>query len=314
MLKFHRVAVCVALIVITGSVLGRAPGSGAAPTAHATFDFTNPARNLAGPRYALSSGECTGRGAGGFIDTHCSSPCYPSYVVRPNGSTEFPLSNSVACTTYTLAAVNVAQAHEHARTIVLPTNYYHLTVPEQLFVLTDLERVTRGLPPLVGLVPSLNQAASQGARDDRDPVMASAHYVANDNAWVSGPIVIAAHFEGGTSIWAGDDSSPVDAMFEWMYDDGWGGSTKSTSNLACSSPTGAGCWGHRDNLLGASFGSRCATCVAGAAYAGSNAENAWTTSYAMIFVEPVNQLVMTFTWNRNVVPYLTTSYERVTAS
>ena len=101
-------------------------------------------------------------------------------------------------------------------------------------------------------------------------------------------------------------------MFGWMYDDGWGGSNSTTSNDACSSATSTGCWGHRDNILGAELGQHCVTCVAGAGDATSTLEHSWPTSYAMIF-EVGGGRASHFTWNRDVVPYLSVAYERVRA-
>ena len=51
----------------------------------------------------------------------------------------------------------------------LPSNYPSLTPPEQLFVLTDLERIDRGLPPIAGLAANLNAYAQAGANAHTDP-------------------------------------------------------------------------------------------------------------------------------------------------
>lgn len=274
---------------------------------------SNPAHNVATPPLADGSGECTGENASHTEVTNCASPCYPSYAVRADGTAVFPLANTPRCTNYVLTALNVAQRHEHVRAIILPRNYYRLSVPEQLFVWANLERVTRGLPPLVGLVPFLNQVAENGAVHDQDPVITNVHYDTSAGEWAAGPLVFADHFEGGTSIWAGGDSSTADAMFGWMYDDGWGGSAKTTSNIACTSAHARGCWGHRDNILGSDFGPGCHVCVAGAAYAASSNERTFPTSFSMIFVEPANVPAMSFSWNADVVPFLPVAYERVRA-
>ena len=49
----------------------------------------------------------------------------------------------------------------------LPSNYPSLTPAEQLFVLTDLERVDRGLAPIEGLSTTLNAYAQAGANGHR---------------------------------------------------------------------------------------------------------------------------------------------------
>ena len=48
--------------------------------------------------------------------------------------------------------VDYCRAHEGVGPIVLPSNYESLTVPEQLLVAIDLERVNRGEDPFIGRV------------------------------------------------------------------------------------------------------------------------------------------------------------------
>jgi hypothetical protein len=97
-------------------------------------------------------------------------------------------------------------------------------------VLSNLERVDRGLAPALGLAASLDQDAALAVGDDIDPTP-SAMY---GNVW--------------TSNWAGGLSSPLEADFDWMYDDGYG-----SGNGDCRSPTAPGCWAHRHDIL-ARFG------------------------------------------------------------
>jgi len=301
-------AAALALAAVFGSSTAAAAALPGAPG-----PLANPTHNVAPPPLSESTGFCTGQESNGVV-SHCSSPCYPSYHVRASGTVTFPLADTPACTDLMLKAIDAAQVAEHVRRIVLPRNYYHLSVPEQLFVLTDLERVTRGIPPLVGLVPYLNAFALAGARIGADPVLSPVTYNSSFGDWQSGPVVIANHYQGGTSIWSGNNSTPASAMFGWMYDDGWGGSRKATSNFVCTSPQASGCWGHRDNILGADFGPGCRTCVAGAGYASSSAPGRWSTSFAMIFLQPANSLAMSFTWNADVLPELAARYERVRAA
>jgi hypothetical protein len=264
----------------------------------------NPTHNLAPPLFSYSTGPCSG--------TSCPSPCYPNVITVVAGFARFPLADTPACTDLVLAAINGAQRAEGARPIVLPSNYFHLSVAEQLFVLTDLERVTRRIPPLVGLVPYLDGVARRGALEGGDPVLTSLGLDPTGD-FRSGPILIANRYTGGTSIWSGGASTPAAAMFGWMYDDGWGGSHGATNNIACTSPVAEGCWGHRDNILGAVWGERCTNCLAGAGYSSSRSSRAWATSFAMIFVEPANHVGVSFSWNADVVPHLTVPYERVLA-
>jgi hypothetical protein len=107
----------------------------------------------------------------------------------------------------------------------LPSNWPSLTPPEQLFVLTDLERVDRGLAPIAGLSANLNAYAQAGANAHSDPTLPPYG-----------------------SIRAGTySSSPSlgNSMAMWMYDDGPGG-----TNADCPASGGGGCWGHREIILG----------------------------------------------------------------
>ncbi len=166
---------------------------------------------------------------------------------------------SVRCTQYVLSRINQARATLHEMPMVLPTNWYHLTIAEQLLVVVNLERLGYHYPPYLGLNGALTHAALTGARRYTDPV-------------VSTGLARAILFGGGA--WAGGILTNVLAAdYGWMYDDGWGGSRATTWNIACTGPRAPGCWGHRDGLLGWSAslssgpGFWCTTCVMGAAYA-----------------------------------------------
>ena len=58
-----------------------------------------------------------------------------------------------------------------------------------------------------------------------------------------------------------------------MYEDGWGGNSSLTPNLACTFGRALGCWGHRDQLLGYDgtynfgVGLHCTTCEMGTGFA-----------------------------------------------
>src|SRR6202035_821605 len=98
------------------------------------------------------------------------------------------------------------------------------------------------------------------------------------------------------------------ADYLWMYTDGWGGNASLTSNLSCTSPRARGCWSHRDELLGADPGTNpgvgllCRNCEMGAAVSIANG----TTSFVDLIERPARGAPpMTFTWARNVVPFLT---------
>lgn len=74
--------------------------------------------------------------------------------------TDGGLDDSAACTSAALAAINHAHGVEGVRPMVLPAGFTALTTSEQLFVVVDLERVDRGLPPFLGLTTDLDKNAS----------------------------------------------------------------------------------------------------------------------------------------------------------
>ena len=154
---------------------------------------------------------------------HNASP--PSTTACLNGTNQVVDYGTTPCLRSQLAAIDGARAAEGLGPMVLPGWYPRLTVPEQLLVVTDLERQARGLPIFVGLSASLDAMARKGAEAGTDPVGPA------DAAWGSN--------------WAGGYPTAVLADFGWMYDDGPG-----SGNLDCTPRDTAGCWGHRENILG----------------------------------------------------------------
>jgi putative transposon-encoded protein len=127
----------------------------------------------------------------------------------------------------------IRAAQEQLPPISLPSNWSSLTGPEQLFVMTNLERLSRGEAAIPNLVNTYNAAIQTGLTNDADPSLSG----------------LPGHSGG---IWAGAYPNVTSAIGGWMYDDGPGG-----SNLDCTTPTAPGCWGHRDNIVSdpANFGS-----------------------------------------------------------
>jgi hypothetical protein len=173
----------------------------------------------------------------GIADPSANIEPVPDYtrVCAPNG-----LDSSSTCLGAVLAAVNRAHALEGIRPMVLPSDYGHLSVPDQLFVAVNLERMDRGLAPFVGLTTALNQNAQRGADDADDPPDPGRSYALDD------------------AEWAGGSSNGLDADYGWMYDDGF-----DSGNLDCVHRDDPGCWGHRKGILD-DFGSG-ANLVMGAA-------------------------------------------------
>lgn len=160
--------------------------------------------------------------------------------------------------------------------MALPSNWTSLTVEQQIFVVTNLERTVRGLPPLAGMVDALDQSAAQGAASGTDPSPPSGY----------------PYSEWGAN-WAGAVGNPLEAMYYWMYDDGEG-----SANIDCTSTNTSGCWGHRDNVL---LNMACDTCVIGTGYSATG----WNgdPSMAELLVEQSSQPAMVFTWQQEQ-PYL----------
>ena len=94
---------------------------------------------------------------------------------------------------------------------------------EQLFVLIDIERVDRGLPPVVGMVAQLNTDAQNAAAANTDPTPSSVPPGSTVLAWASN--------------WA-EAAGPFGSDYNWMYDDGPG-----PGNLGCTT-------GHSRFVLG----------------------------------------------------------------
>ena len=155
-----------------------------------------------------------------------------------------PGDASALCMSSSLAAVNAGRAAERIAPMQLPSDYATLSVSEQLFVVANLERVGRGLPPMQGLTSQLNGLAATGAQTNADPLGASI-----DQSWAS-------NFASGTV-------NVLQADFVWMYADGYG-----SVNIDCRSPGAPGCWGHRHDVL-YGFQSSSGSCLAmGAAFSG----------------------------------------------
>ena len=64
------------------------------------------------------------------------------------------IDNSPTCLDAVLEAINHAHALEGIRPMVLPADFARLSIPEQLFIAVNLERIDRGLPAFGGLTMS----------------------------------------------------------------------------------------------------------------------------------------------------------------
>src|SRR5665213_2545875 len=251
--------------------------------------ISNPSANIGPSPNFLVAGACTfGNGV-----WSCANPC----VVGTATALSWPgYTNGVACTNYILQAINDARAAEGVRPMVLPSDWFNLSAPEQLFVIADLERTARGLPPYVGINAALSADAQHAAATNSDPSIAAGFSMAND---AQGSPGFGGAWAGGYAVLAAD--------YIWMYDDAWGGSAAKTSNIACTSAGAAGCWAHRDELLGADpgynsgVGLGCTNCEVGTGFAMVNGN----ASYVDLIEIPNGSLPpMSFTWANNVLPNL----------
>ncbi len=268
-----RTRVVVALGIVVAALLPVVDASASYPP------LTDPATNIAPQPNFDDSGPCTANAAGVYA---CANPCVNAQLGFPSTYVNAPL-----CTNYVLKAIDAADVIDGAAPMTLPSNWYRLSIAEQLFVAANLERIDRGYPPYLGLNNVLDASAQRGASANADP------------SAVPG---FAATTWGGT--WS-QAFSPLVADYGWMYNDGWGGSAATTSNVDCTSATAPGCWGHRDVLLGwdpklnFDAGLACVNCEMGAAFAVVNGYG----SYDDIVARPTGAPPATsFTW-RNEVPY-----------
>lgn len=211
---------------------------------------------------ALSAGACLLLGAGAGAAQAATAGILP-----PRNPASDCDRSSTASASWGLAGIDACRALEGVGPLTLPSNWNALTPVEQGFVLIDLERVNRGLPPIVGLSASLDQLASAGAASGDDPSFPSGGFI------------------GGGAVWAGA-GSVLAADYMWMYDDGPNGLD---TNLACPSAGASGCWGHRDIILWNRDGG---PLVAG----GGHASGSDGGSYAYLVLAGYSTSDLTFTW------------------
>ena len=194
----------------------------------------------------------------------------PNFLNSCSGTT---YDDSSGCVNASLAAITNARAQEGLGPMVLPSNWTSLTVEQQIFVITNLERTARGLAPMAGMVDSLDQASYQGAAAATDPEPPSGF-----------------PFQQWGSNWAGAVGNPLEAMYFWMYDDGPG-----SANIDCTASNTSGCWGHRINVL---LNLNCSSlnCVMGTGYDATGYQN--DPSLAEILADTSSAQTLVFSWQQ----------------
>ena len=176
-------------------------------------------------------------------------PNHPQANVQaqvPFNCDQFALDNTPACIYSALLNINYGRSLEGVGPMILPVDYPELPPAEQLFVVFNLERTARGLPPLVELDASADDDALAGALASTDPAALGS-----------------STFGAGPSIAAFGTGNALQADWEWMYTDGC---YPTVGNAGCTStsPNDPAGWDHRDAILG-NYGS--ASAAAGAAEA-----------------------------------------------
>jgi hypothetical protein len=282
----HAVGVLLTGLFVVGTVATPIGATGILPP-------TNPVANLAPTPNFLSSGLCNETA----VVTPCSNPCVRLVGSRSNLQPVFPaFSGTPSCTQFLLRSLNEARRAEGLTAIDLPTNWYQLKPQEQVFVIVDLERTARGLPPYVGLNRQLHATAQSAAARETDPDYASGFRVGLDPQGVRGI---------GSTLAMGYSS--LEADYLWMYEDGWGGSASRSPNFDCTFAGAQGCWGHRDQLLGFDgtynfgVGLHCTTCEMGTGFAVVRGSGSFT---CLVELPAGTPPPMYFTWAENVAPYL----------
>lgn len=130
------------------------------------------------------------------------------------------------CINAAIGYLDQARASLGQPAYALPRDFVSMSPVQQTFVLTNLDRMLYGLPPIPGLTARLNQDAAAGVQSDSDPQPSDPNWMAY------------------TSNWAGGYDNVVIAYEVWMYDDG-----PNSDNLDCTSSNPSGCWGHRHDIL-----------------------------------------------------------------
>jgi hypothetical protein len=262
--------------------------AGTPVSAAGLIPLNNPKTNFTPHPNFLTTVSCTSA-PGGWS---CANPCASSQTAS------LPVyTNNPTCTQYLLHIINAARKRENVKPMVLPTNWYSLSAGEQLFVLADLERTARGLPPYLGINRVLDSSAQRAAQIGTDPSVAPGFPIGLDAQRVPGM--------GGT--WS-TGFMTLEADFESMYNDGWNGNRATTFNVLCTSARAAACWGHRDELLGydgqynPGVGLSCRNCEMGTGFAKVHGQSSFAD---LVELPATGAPPMIFTWAKNVAPYLT---------
>ncbi|MGH2874337.1 MAG: hypothetical protein ACRDL5_17995 [Solirubrobacteraceae bacterium] len=206
----------------------------------------------AGPFTITASGEsATATIPGKVTGTLAGDPPPPQNpILNETVATNVENCRARSATCPELAQYNGFRRHEHLGPLILPGNWSSLTIPQQLFALTQLERTARGLPPESGLASDWDRVAQHGANAGEDPTgTATVTSYRQASPWEGNNFDPSGSYTspGLASTWYGG-ADPLAGFMLWMYQDGL--SRNGTSNnLDCHPGDRSGCWGHRDIIL-----------------------------------------------------------------
>ena len=255
---------------------------------------SNPTSNTALPALLHSSGECTGPTV---QKLRCQSPCFPKPVIAVN--------DSRACDALALSAINAGRRSEQLPTMGLPDDYRRLSPAEQLFVLVNLERIARRVPPLVGLTAALGAQAQLAATQSRDPELAPA-YGSLEVALANGGELRA----GGA--WAGGDVNALEALFGLDVRRRLG-RPRPHEQHRLHQPDGRGLLGASRRAARRVQRNRLRDVRGRDGLRGAHAAG-FISSYVVLIADPAGaQPPLSFSWNDEVVPHLPPD-ERVRAA
>ncbi len=134
-----------------------------------------------------------------------------------------------ACQQAAIAALDHGRVTIGLAPYALPAGFESMSVPQQLLILTNLDRSAYGLEPVAGLNATVTAAAQTGVTTGTDP----------DGVDIGG-----SRWSAWGSNWAAGYASALFTYYYWMYDDG-----SDSGNISCTTADTSGCWGHRMNTL-----------------------------------------------------------------
>jgi hypothetical protein len=250
--RFRRVAQgAIGVVMVALTWLG-APAGASAPVAPGQAANVPTTTSPSSPATTVPSPATTVPAPSGTLGT--VPPAEPAANCAPARASVYKAPGALTLIDYCRAQQGVGPLH-------LPSNFARLSVPAQMLVIIDLERVNRGEVPVAGLTAPLDRVAQQAAVAGADPDI------------------------GFGDIWEGGPTSTAEADYGWMYDDGYAG-----VNVDCRAPGGLACWGHRDVIL--------ADNVSGPVVAGGGFQlgRPGASSYTFALAVPAPGTKLVFSW------------------